>query len=293
MKDDCPQRLVPCDNLPRGCCVAALSAAELPVHLAHMCKFRDVECRVGCGRKLMHFERHTHEVERCPLRSVPCRLGCGLSLPARDGHKHYARECAKRIVKCRVGCGQEMPFEALDAHERDVCVQPCKWEGCGLEIGPEDRRALHEGHLCPRRVVVCPDQCGTAGIQAERLAVHRAAMCPRRKAACRNGCGALVAHGDVRLHEDTEKGSCTERLMRCRYDLVGRRVEIAVYSTDPFTAERVVKFERATILLFDPDRESATDAADAVPLFEEGSPKVRSQRWRTWHIRRWHLHHQE
>ena len=67
-------------------------------------------------------------------------------------------------------------FKDREQHEKDVCVQPCKY-GCGKNIGPAPKRSLHESLQCPRRPVECSAGCGQRGLTFEYLEEHEKYIC--------------------------------------------------------------------------------------------------------------------
>jgi len=224
--EECPKRMVKCENRYRGC-LETLPFDELHSHQTHRCMYRRDQCRL-CGRSMLHHQRDEHEADLCPLRMVSCSapvgLGCGEVLRAQDMRDHLKHHCSLRLVKCRVGCGQSFPEKDLEYHEKHICVQICMWEGCGKELGPEDVRTLHEKFLCPRRVVKCPN-CPIAGLVAERLDTHLEHMCSKRRVKSLFDLDPVLA--DERPgYEESERGSCIERLQRCRLDYIGRRIKV-------------------------------------------------------------------
>ena len=84
-----------------------------------------------------------HELSKCRWRGVPCPA-CHAEVRAYQLKDHKKKDCPRRPVKCRLGCGREVAFEDREYHEERVCKQPCQWDGCGLRIGPEEHRRLHE-----------------------------------------------------------------------------------------------------------------------------------------------------
>jgi hypothetical protein len=121
------------------------------VHEQRLCKYRDVACRVPCDAVMEFRFRDEHEQEKCPNRSVMCPSGCGMYVRAFDSRQHVEQECEMRLVPCRVGCGLEnIPFKEREAHEQEVCIKPCRWEGCTRRVGPLETRNIHENFLCPR-----------------------------------------------------------------------------------------------------------------------------------------------
>ena len=228
----CPNRLVLCCHLGRGC-TEAVPAERIEVHERRLCRYRDVTCRVPCDAVMQFRHRDQHEQEKCPNRSVPCPLGCGLWVRAIDERSHVANDCDMRLVPCRIGCHRtDLPFKEREAHEQEVCVRPCRWEGCVRRLGPLHVREVHEKFLCPRRTIACPLQCGAVGLVACYREAHVERQCSRRLLPCRMGCGATLLACEMEMHLDADIGSCPERMRRCPLDIVrvdgreGRRIEV-------------------------------------------------------------------
>ncbi|KAH8068085.1 hypothetical protein JL721_7035 [Aureococcus anophagefferens] len=224
---DCPARMVDCHM-----CGASILASSWKAHREFRCPLRTVTCRMGCGQEMPCEQLAQHELIRCRWRGLPCPLpGCGREIRAYEAGQgkstscadHKKKECLRRLVKCRLGCGLQLPFEDRDKHEQEVCTQVCQWDGCGQRIGPEEHRRLHERFHCERRGVPCPFACGIPGVAANAMKVHAEFVCPQRPATCPY-CAWEGVFEDLRLHADAERGNCPERQMRCRYDMVGRRV---------------------------------------------------------------------
>ena len=106
-------------------------------------------------------------------------IAFGESFPSRDEYKRFIttvailplferipQHCSKRKVRCRVGCGSEVEAGRLEHHERELCTQACRWEGCEERLGPLVRRQLHERFLCSHRSVECPHGCGIRSLSA-------------------------------------------------------------------------------------------------------------------------------
>ena len=222
---DCANRIVPCANAYIGC-NEMLKASQKKLHEEHQCLKRFVQCRLGCDDKIRYDERNEHEMSRCKLRCVPCDLGCGQHMQQRTLHHHMKYACCKRPVKCRLGCGLTVEFENLEHHEKHVCARPCKWEGCSEVIGPLDKRTIHEKHFCGFRPIPCPLGCGVT-ILANQSEDHCAHECPRRLVPCVLGCGEQVPFCEMEAHTVGERGTCPKRILRCRFDCVGKRLRIA------------------------------------------------------------------
>ncbi|GMH54017.1 hypothetical protein TrLO_g12787 [Triparma laevis f. longispina] len=236
----CLKRIMRCENRFRGC-EESMPFDQLFSHCKHRCMYRRDECRL-CHKSMLHHQRDEHEAELCPLRTVSCELpvglGCQMVLQAKDMREHCRSQCSHRKVKCGVGCGQMFKMSELKKHEEEFCLQPCSWEGCGRVIGPEDVRTLHEKFLCPRRVVKCP-KCPIGGLVAERLETHLDCMCPKRKVVGLFDLDTILA--DQRpLYEEVERGSCGERMQRCRLNYIGRRINVQ--------NEKTLKFETCTVV---------------------------------------------
>jgi hypothetical protein len=145
--------------------------------------------------------RDDHEQNACPNRSLSCPLSCGAMVRAVDIKAHQEHDCPMRSVKCRVSCGKcDLPFGEREAHEQEVCIQPCCWEGCVDRIGPLKVRQVHETFLCPRRPVACPLGCGATGLCAEILDAHTSNLCARRPLPCPLGCGAVLLARELEAH---------------------------------------------------------------------------------------------
>ena len=108
-------------------------------HQQYHCKFRQVECRLGCGDPLLRYrQRATHEQEQCPLRIVACP-DCAEPMQVRLLKTHARKTCPYRTVPCPLNCKETMLAKDVEHHVRHVCMRPCKW-GCGEMLGPELKR---------------------------------------------------------------------------------------------------------------------------------------------------------
>jgi len=216
-----------CPARKRACklCGVQVLLPQLEAHSNFLCRMRLATCRLGCGAQLPMTQLPKHEVSKCRWRGVPCPI-CSQEIRAKDLKEHKLNECPRRPVKCRLGCGLEVPFEERERHEQHVCTRPCMW--CAELIGPESRRRLHERFHCPRRHVQCPHACPVEGVAAEDMARHCAEDCPLLPSACPNNCAWTGFRKDIKIHIDGESGSCPERLRRCRYNLLQRRVTFRI-----------------------------------------------------------------
>lgn len=239
---DCPSRAFKCDT-----CGQHVPAISWRAHRQFRCPRRTVVCRQGCGLSLAADKLSNHELTRCKYRPKPCPVsGCSAEVPSCLLQRHVREECPHREVDCAVGCGMKIPFQEKEHHERSVCVQRCRWDGCSLAIGPIQRRQVHEKVQCGRRGVACKFMCGADDIAAETLDFHATFLCPNRVVLCPAGCGWKDAFKKVDQHIDSETGDCRERHMRCRYDMLGRRIE---YRPNSDSAD----FERAVLRRYRPE----------------------------------------
>uniref|UniRef100_K3WII2 TRAF-type domain-containing protein n=1 Tax=Globisporangium ultimum (strain ATCC 200006 / CBS 805.95 / DAOM BR144) TaxID=431595 RepID=K3WII2_GLOUD len=104
----------------------------------------------------------------------------------------------------------------------------CKW-GCGFmtnSIGNAVQHSEviqhmhpmthHETHTCPKRHVVCPNQCGRADLWAESLNEHVAEECAMRIVTCKQPkCGATLPFTHLSTHDRDE---CELRMIHCECD---------------------------------------------------------------------------
>lgn len=227
LEHECSRRIVLCCNVYRGCKVK-MRQEDIGSHEIHKCEFRSRECRLGCGELLQHRHLAEHENSDCPLRVVQCTTtstheGCGSYMEWNKLAAHRAHACPNRYVTCRVGCGLRLRFVERNEHEDNFCKQPCSL-GCGIVLGPLDRRQVHECHFCERRIIKCRYDCGTPDIQAQHMAQHEANECFRRPVPCPLGCSEVMEIQHVQAHVMHESGTCPNRVLPCLLDYVGRRV---------------------------------------------------------------------
>ena len=135
---ECPARKKACKL-----CGVQVLLPQMSAHHNFLCRMRLAACRLGCGAQLPVTQLPRHEVTKCRWRGVPCPIpGCGREIRAKDLKTHMKEECLRRPVGCRLGCGLKIPYEEREHHEQNVCTRPCMW--CGIKMGPESRRRLHE-----------------------------------------------------------------------------------------------------------------------------------------------------
>lgn len=133
----------------------------------------------------------------CKRRLIPCSNKCGLRIRVCDMQQHIVAECKDRNRDC--------PFE------------------CGASIGPYSDWLLHQRFTCPNRLVECPNSCKIGSVRACQLQVHVSSECTKRIEPCPRGCGEQMPEEDLKLHlVEGEHGPCTHRMLRCRYDMIGK-----------------------------------------------------------------------
>ena len=241
VSSQCPNRQQRCEL-----CLEDVTATLWNAHADFRCRKRRVPCRMGCGETIVGEQQQQHEFFTCRNRGRPCPFaGCGAEVQAHKLQEHCRHECAFRKVKCRLGCGVTVAAGERDAHEQLVCTRVCEWSGCGERIGPAQTRRLHERFHCARRAVSCPHGCEVQGVAFDTMQQHAALHCAKRPSVCPSNCGWRGTAAELRQHVDAEGGQCEERHLRCRYELVGRRVE---YKRGREDGRDV--FERATLRRF-------------------------------------------
>ena len=170
-------------------------------------------------------ERDAHEDGSCVKRVVACGLGCGQHLMQEKMKVHLARDCKKRLQLCPLGCGVRVRAFKMSVHIKEECKLPCKWN-CGAVIGPKDRREVHEEWICPLRIVGCKNGCGIENLKDEDRLEHQNSKCPKRILSCSLGCGIKLKAEDVSRHQTGEAGDCPRRMLRCRLDMLGKRIKV-------------------------------------------------------------------
>jgi len=220
LRSHCGFRILWCRNTFQGCRERS-KAVDISLHEVHKCLFRKRPCRLGCGSVIQQRFLFAHENDQCKLRVVQC--SCGEYLKAIEMKVHRQSTCKMRFVLCRVGCGETFPFELLEAHENEVCRQLCS-HGCGLRIGPSDKRAMHEKFLCFERIISCRLECNFKALHAKNQAKHEKDECPNRSIECPLHCGQILKASELSCHMNGESGGCPFRLLPCLFDYVGNRV---------------------------------------------------------------------
>ena len=194
MEKDCLKRKVGCANAYSGC-KEMVNFDFVFQHETLRCRYRKVPCRLNCGGEIPYCLRDNHENEHCNKRGLECDQ-CKSMVHAAQFGKHLKNECVERYVKCRISCGHSFKFKLLAAHEKNVCVAPCKW-GCLRVIGPEQRRHLHELLQCKKRPVSCNYHCGMGGLTQEFLKEHEEQQCPEYVCVCVCMCVCVCASSDL------------------------------------------------------------------------------------------------
>ncbi|CAM9420486.1 unnamed protein product [Ectocarpus fasciculatus] len=254
---ECEKRTDACPNAFLGC-YDVMPHEKIAAHVRHMCKFRRVDCRRGCGASVIARELDSHEQDHCRLSKHPCVFGCGEKITKAKMDAHIKKDCRKRKVRCRLGCGLDVDAGELEHHEQEVCTQPCRWEGCGERLGPFVRRELHEQSLCPERPAECPHGCGVRGLTAALKDTHALHHCQLRPVPCPNGCGAVLPNNEISDHVRGEGGTCPERFQRCRFDCLHRRILVRKMDDDTRTTATA-----AAPPVKDDDRDGGDSNADS------------------------------
>eukprot|EP01038_Epipyxis_sp_PR26KG_P005643 gene5643-7790_t len=226
MTKQCTKRVIACPNAYQGC-MEMYPIDHKDVHLNLRCKVRLMNCRQMCDLLLPYNQRDDHEENFCKNRKMKCDL-CSKELIANQYPNHLQNECLERKVKCSLMCGEIFKAKDIHFHETMVCVQPCKYK-CGAIIGPVERLQLHQLTECPNRPVSCKysnQGCKSSSITAGMIEEHERDQCQYRQCHCSLGCNKIILRKDLYLHQDTWNGKCTERLVRCPYNLVGWKIMI-------------------------------------------------------------------
>ncbi|KAF0695287.1 Aste57867_13883 [Aphanomyces stellatus] len=226
---DCAGRVVTCVHLQYGCSTT-LPWREMQIHQVEHCHYRDVDCRLECGKQLRWNVRDHHEAHDCPLRHVMCPA-CRVDLLGRDLRVHLKRQCPKRVVACALygGCGEHHPFDETQFHVEYLCLlrpRPCRWamHGCDAVVGPPEVRHAHEASTCEFRLVPCRNGCNVQTTMWCFLADHYEWDCPKEPKPCPLGCGATMDAQYLHAHQEPNCGFCPKRLSRCNLDLCGKKI---------------------------------------------------------------------
>jgi hypothetical protein len=237
--DSCPKRLSACANSYRGC-ANMQPDDEREAHELFKCKKRMVVCRLGCDKKMLFDERDDHEGDYCVKREIGCAWGCDAKFIVEDKRRHQQQECPFRKVKCTVSCGAMMFAKELPEHVDFVCTAYCM-HGCGKRIGPLDRRVMHEKFVCSRRLTSCK-LTGITGIMVKDLPDWEEKLCPRRRVPVSLEPNQQVRIEDYDLYVDSERGRCDRRYVRCRRDLVQKRLKIYNRMTKTWELAEILAF---------------------------------------------------
>eukprot|EP00941_MAST-03F_sp_MAST-3F-sp1_P004736 g4736.t1 len=216
----CDKRQVCCLNAYRGCFWRGPLRSQKE-HAEIHCKKRLVTCRIGCGKEMVFDQLIHHEQERCGHRLVKCRQECGLWVQGRHVRDHMKNECPHRLVQCSIPqCDMMIRFKDLQDHIDRECSLPCKWDGCGLKIGPKARRDVHELFECGHRMIYCMHGC-SAEIPARDFPLHES-FCTHRMELCTTGCGEYIRAGLQFTHADPYSGDCPMRMTKCPLDIANK-----------------------------------------------------------------------
>lgn len=224
----CPKRIVACPRQHLGC-PETMIAVEADEHLEHRCPKRTVMCRLECGTRLHFDDRPEHEESRCRLRMMDCELKCGGWLPVKEARNHYRNVCPHRVVNCSLECGRSMMEKDRVVHIITDCINkptPCPL-GCGDVVSPPSKMRLHLAAFCSHRIVKCKNGCGVPGLLAKYQEEHQSRRCAKTIVTCTIGCGLQMRRELQPNHEiQGEWGSCPNRSVRCRFDMVGKRIHV-------------------------------------------------------------------
>ncbi|KAJ1455793.1 hypothetical protein M885DRAFT_497423 [Pelagophyceae sp. CCMP2097] len=240
----------------------AMPLDSLTAHMLNDCALRPAGCDL-CGSTLPLGHLEDHQSTTCAQRQVWCSL-CRTNVAARIWDAHARFRCPQRSVACRQGCGMILKADTISVHEMQKCPlrpKPCpNVPSCGFEVAA-NRVKVHATTECEMRLVKCRLGCGKLVAFAKldfhetQVWAHADLMCLLRTTSCPYGCAWRGGYQDLESHLDAELGSCEERLMRCRYDLLGRRVEYEVQGTEKGSIYEMT-FEHATLRKYDSEKDS-------------------------------------
>ncbi len=135
---ECPNHLVPCNNLweksnpdPFFCtfnpskCGVLVQRHDLHKHMTQLCKWRLVKCSLCKLERTHHFITREH-ILMCPDVPVLCsNEGCEIKVKRRKLPEHQT-SCPKQIVSCRyssVGCKARITRENVASHNQECMEQ--------------------------------------------------------------------------------------------------------------------------------------------------------------------------
>jgi len=180
-----------------------------------------------------------------------CPWGCGQFLQQYSRYKklHESAHCPKRITFCELGCCAK--FTELEWNESIIAKD-------GNETIMLLRRAWHEKNECPRRMVLCPQQCGVF-VAIGDLSLHLTNHCPKResqKIKCPLGCGYNFFEGygtDMgRTLKDHEK-LCPHRFITCNWINCNKRVkaiDMFKHTREHVNTQRIITFNKAGLYMY-------------------------------------------
>lgn len=218
----CSLRSVKCPNN----CGMLIRAGDFALHLETRCLLRELQCE-DCHEFVPHDAWMAHTERHCPWRKVLTTCGVAVPLPLLDEFNRLYNPM--RGVSCARGCSVAVPAGSIrlgpDATVRvkpgDALVTTVVIRNHSIHIPAEklfdadQLRSRHEAGECERRLVICPNACGSQGLMAFMLDDHLSTDCAHRMARCPHGCGMEVIGRELQTHVERR---CLARPLRCPYD---------------------------------------------------------------------------
>ena len=136
---------------------------------------------------------------------------------AQAGNKGLARaNKGKAIIlyTCGLGCGKKLPTPEIPDHEATECpkrIVECP-EGCGTEYIWAQDLEHHRRHECKKRLLPCTLRCGLL-IKEDEMVKHVRKECRRRQIKCSLHCGKKMEFQDLERHVLVD---CKHRLVNCK-----------------------------------------------------------------------------
>jgi hypothetical protein len=117
-------------------------------HRLHECRYREVQCDLGCNEMIRVCDLETHKTTQCSHRIVTCTL-CKDKMQQMTLHEHCANQCPEMSAHCEY-CGEKMLRKLLGN----------KPDGLAMDDPPKgttDLESQYSGHYktCPDLHVKC------------------------------------------------------------------------------------------------------------------------------------------
>ena len=144
------------------------------------------------------------EIRKLHVHCYNKAKGCEWKGEINDIKKHN-ENCLHGEVLCPNNCGMKVQRQFYDLHAEFECPN-CE-AYCQLCYIIGKKNFIEGDHMdqCPKVVIPCPNNCGTASILREAMKAHRS-NCPLEKLKCEfyaMGCEVEVAREDMEVHNTT------------------------------------------------------------------------------------------